>query len=97
MNVGKNAEDRPPNLVLGEAAMASLSGYEATAEVLTIPTQTRQPAAARYDPHRDLTGAEAAADPLIRILNEADCICERSFAQLLESAARVINGKCSKR
>ncbi|WP_426131699.1 hypothetical protein [Pararhizobium sp. PWRC1-1] len=37
----------------------------------------------------DLTVPEAINDPMIRILNNADRISERAFAQLMESAARV--------
>ncbi|WP_168253923.1 hypothetical protein [Rhizobium leguminosarum] len=38
----------------------------------------------------DLSIADAVADPLIALVNEADCICDRAFAQLLESASRVL-------
>jgi hypothetical protein len=37
----------------------------------------------------DLTVPEVINDPMIRILNNADRISERAFAQLMESAARV--------
>jgi len=37
----------------------------------------------------DLTVPEVINDPMIRILNNADQISERAFAQLMESAARV--------
>ncbi|NKL23700.1 hypothetical protein [Rhizobium leguminosarum] len=43
----------------------------------------------------ELTISQAIADPLIAILNEADGVNDRAFAQLLESAARIL-GKCSK-
>jgi len=39
---------------------------------------------------REPTIAEMVRDPLINLMNEADCINERQFAQLLESAARVL-------
>jgi hypothetical protein len=38
-----------------------------------------------------MTIAQAIADPMIALLNEADRVAEGSFAQLLESAARVLN------
>lgn len=37
----------------------------------------------------ELTVPEIINDPMIRILNKADRISERAFAQLMESAARV--------
>lgn len=39
--------------------------------------------------NNDLTVPEIINDPMIRILNNADRISERAFAQLMESAARV--------
>lgn len=38
----------------------------------------------------DLSFTDALADPLIALVNEADCICERAFVQLMESASRVL-------
>jgi hypothetical protein len=41
----------------------------------------------------DLSIMEVANDPLIAMLNRADGVNERSFAQLLESASRVLGAK----
>jgi len=41
----------------------------------------------------ELSIIEAANDPLIAMLNRADGVDERSFAQLLESASRVLMAK----
>lgn len=38
---------------------------------------------------KDLTVPDVINDPMIRILNKADRISDRAFAQLMESAARV--------
>ncbi len=38
----------------------------------------------------ELTISQAIGDPLIALLNEADGVNEKSFAQLLQSAARVL-------
>lgn len=38
----------------------------------------------------DFSISDVIADPLIALVNEADCICERAFAQLMESASRVL-------
>ncbi|MFS2150653.1 hypothetical protein [Rhizobium sp. Rhizsp42] len=38
----------------------------------------------------DLSFTDALADPLIALVNEADCTCERAFVQLMESASRVL-------
>ena len=38
---------------------------------------------------REMTMSEALSDPLIALVNKADGIDHRSFAQLLESASRV--------
>ena len=38
----------------------------------------------------ELSVEEAISDPLIALLNEADGVSERAFAQLLQSASRVL-------
>lgn len=45
----------------------------------------------------EMTMAQAIADPMIALLNEADRVAEGSFAQLLESAARVLKSAESHR
>lgn len=39
---------------------------------------------------KELTISEAVSDPLIALMNHADNVSNREFAQMLESAARVL-------
>jgi len=67
------------------AAKAGLPACEFVTPRLLVECQSED--------FRELTVHDAITDPLISLLNEADGVNSRAFAQLLESAARVLAAK----
>lgn len=74
---------------------------ENSSDALPLPAQlTRnEPSASRNEvlPSGELTLDEILRDPLIAMVNRADCVTWRSYAQLMQSAARVFAGRVQRK
>lgn len=96
MKVVQDSEDQTSKYIVNEPVLVSLPRYQAPIARQEAVHEKLETAISIGGIQCELTVTEAVADPLIALLNEADCICNHSFAQLMQSAARVLNGKFTK-